>query len=266
MTASRALVIGVAALSAAGASIDPSVRPAERRPRAVIAAEAVVVKAAEEIAPTSAPAPADLRVEALPDGRGGHRVAIRRAGFLVSLRSEGARAAGDGLAAINLASPKGARAGRARLIWETTDPVTLQTTRGLLRVEVRDGEAVTSLASATPPEPAGQWKSKRATCAAHRDGFGGFTVICRFAKGTQHLGVANVTGAHALEDAFITSGPVPLARLDLPRREGGAEGRIIGFSSGLTGVALRAEATFPEGEPGALLLEESERAQPRPVF
>jgi hypothetical protein len=192
---------------------------------------------------------------------------LRRPGWLVSLRHEDARAAGEDFTAMHLTARPGASGGRDRLVWETTRPNTLETTRGLVQLTVTGGTMRAEIASARAPEPAGAWKSKRATCAAHRDGLGGFTVLCRFAKGIQHLAVANVTGARTLEDAWITAGSSPIVRLDLPRRPAGAEGRVIGFSSGNIGVALRAEASFPEGEAATLLLEESERAQPvAPAF
>jgi hypothetical protein len=76
-------------------------------------------------------------------------------------------------------------------------------------------------------------------------------------------GVANVTGARSLDDAWLVAGPSgPLVRLDLPASQGGAEARVVGMVQGVKGVVLRAEATFFEGEAPALSLEASERAQP----
>ncbi len=87
-------------------------------------------------------------------------------------------------------------------------------------------------------------------------------MLCTFAKGVRVTGVANVTGAHALDDAWLVPEKSPLVRLDLPRSPGGAEGRVIGLVQGVTGVALRVEASFAEGEAPALVFGESERAQP----
>lgn len=266
----RLTTLATAAFFATGISIDPAVRALDRpvRQRPVIAAErATITKPRDTIDPTDTPPPRDVTVEITPDARGGHRVVLRRPGWFVSLRHEDARAAGDDWAAMHLTAQPGASGGRDRLVWETTRPATLETIRGLVQLTVQDGAIRAEIGSARAPQPAGAWKSKRATCAAHRDGLGGFTVLCRFAKGIRHLAVANVTGARALDDAWITAGSSPIVRLDLPRRPGGAEGRVIGFSSGNMGVALRAEASFPEGEAATLLLEESERAQPvAPAF
>src|SRR5262249_4905976 len=109
---------------------------------------------------------------------------------------------------------------------------------------------------------AGSFKSAHATCAGHHDGLGGFTVLCRFAKAARHVGVANVTSARSLDDAWVVGDKAPLVRLDLPLAPGAAQGRVIGFSYGVSGVVLRAEAAWPEGEQASLVIEESERAQP----
>ena len=87
-------------------------------------------------------------------------------------------------------------------------------------------------------------------------------MLCRFAKGVVHVGAANVTGARSLDDVWVTGGPSPVVRVDLPYLPGGAEGRVIGFSHGLHSVALRVEASFPEGEAATLLIDEAQRAQP----
>lgn len=270
MSAPRFATIFAAAFFASGVSINPAVRATDRpvRHRPAIAADrAVITEPRDTVESLDTPPPADVAVEITPDPRGGHRIVLRRPGFLVSLRHESARAAGDDWSAIHLTAQPGQNAGRDRLVWETTNPTTLATTRGLVSLTLSGGSMRAALSSARDPEPAGAWKSKRATCAAHRDGLGGFTVLCRFAKGVQHVGVANVTGARALDDAWITAGSSPIVRLDLPRRPGGAEGRVIGFTSGRSGIALRAEASFPEGEAATLLLEESERVQPlAPAF
>ncbi|MFT3767248.1 MAG: hypothetical protein QM820_17255 [Minicystis sp.] len=271
MSAPRLAVCAVAAFFASGISIDPTLRATDRapRPRPAIAPDrAAPAGAHESIAAADTPAPADVTVEVTADARGGHRVVVTRKGWFVSLRHDDARAAGEDWAAMHLAARPGTKGDiHDRSIWEATRPSTLETTRGLVQLAVTGGAMKATIASARAPEPAGAWKSKRATCAAHHDGLGGFTVLCRFEKVVRHLGVANVTGARTLDDAWMTAGPSPMVRLDLPYRAGGAEGRVIGFSVANTAVVLRAEASFPEGEAATLLLEESDRAQPQaPAF
>ena len=57
------------------------------------------------------PAPRDVEVEITPDGRGAHRVVVRRRGFLVSLRNEDARSAGQDWTGHARLSPRGRRRG-----------------------------------------------------------------------------------------------------------------------------------------------------------
>jgi hypothetical protein len=266
----RLATLAAAALFASGVSFDPAQTAPGRaaRPRPVIAAEPVThAEPPEILTPSDAPLPAGVTVEVTSAAGGGHRVVLRRAGFLVSLRHEDARAAGEDWAAMALTARPGAGLAQDRLVWETTRPATLETTRGLVTLTLQGTAMTAQLAAAAPPAPAGAWKSKRAACAAHRDGLGGFAVLCRLERGARHVGVANVTGARVLDDAWLMEGPSPVVRLDLPRRADGAEGRVIGFSWGRAGVALRAEASFPAGEAATLLIEETERAQPQaPAF
>ncbi len=112
------------------------------------------------------------------------------------------------------------------------------------------------------PSPRGVWTSAHASCAGLHDGLGGFTVLCRCGKGVRVSGAANVTGARSLDDVWLVPGPSPLVRLDLPRSPGGSEGRVIGLARGVTGVVLRIETSFVEGEAPALVFHESARAQP----
>jgi hypothetical protein len=208
-----------------------------------------------------------VEAEVVPDGRGAHRVVVRRRGFLVSLRHDGARSAGRDWAAIRIAIGEGAAEVAGRMIWETTrlDGGELDTSRGLVVLSGRSGAISPTIRAAAPPAPAASYRSQRAACAGHHDGVGGYAVVCRFARGVVVNGVANVTGAHPLDDAWLVPGPSPLVRLDLPR-SALAEGRVIGLTQGATGVALRMEATFLEGEEPRLSFQATERVQPAPVF
>jgi hypothetical protein len=259
VSTSRALTALVAGFMATAVSMDPRL-PAPAEP-----AEPASPAAAPE-APPIAPAgeaPRDVELEITPDGRGAHRVVVRRRGFLVSLRDEGARAAGKDWTMLRIAPGEGQGGAAGRLVWETTRLDGLQTDRGLLDL-TGDGASLSgTLRAALPPAPAASWKDGRATCSGLHDGLGGFTVLCRFAAGVRVTGVANVTGARSLDDAWLVTGPAgPLVRLDLPAARGGAEARVVGMVHGATGAVLRAEATFFEGEAPALTLGVSERVQP----
>jgi hypothetical protein len=280
MSTPRALTALVAALFSTGLSVNPwSAAPPP--PRALALAPeplgqcklscplhpAPAKVASSGIETSDAPVPADVELEVASEARGGHRVVVRRRGFLVSLRDEEARSAGVDWTAVRVsprpgAPQEGERGSAGRLIWETTKLDGLVTARGLVQLRGEGGSLRGELRAAAPPRSAASWTSPRATCAGQHDGLGGFTVLCRFAKGTRVSGVANVTGARSLDDAWLTPGPSPLARLDLPRSPGGAEGRVIGLTRGTAGIVLRVEAAFLEGEEPALQIQETERTQP----
>ncbi len=270
MSTPRPVLTAAAALFAATLSVDPSTRSASPPPRPPVSAPAAspdapalrASPATPRIEALADPAPRDVEVEVVPDERGGHRVRVRRRGYLVSLRNETARAAGQDWALVRVTAQPGEGATAGRLVWETTRPDSLETTRGVVLLS-GDGERLSAeLRAARAPEPAEAWASQRARCAAQHDGLGGFTVLCGFAKGVRVTGVANVTGAYSLDDVWLVPGPIPVVRLDLPGSPDGAEGRVIGLVQGVTGVALRVEASFPEGEAASLLFGESERVQP----
>jgi hypothetical protein len=264
MSTSRAFTFVVAGFMAAAISFDPRAS-SPSAPHPVAASDATAHAAPPSVEATG-PAPEDVEVEITPDGRSAHRVVVRRRGFLVSLRNEDARSAGEDWTALRISPREGAVGVTGRLIWETTrldGKDGLATERGLVRL-TGDGTGLSgTLLSAAPPVPATSWKSPRATCSGLHDGLGGFTVLCHFAKGVRVSGVANVTRARSLDDTWLVPGsPSPLVRLDLPRSPGGADARIAGMVQGATGAVLRAEASFFEGEEATLLVQESERAQP----
>ena len=210
--------------------------------------------------------PRDVTVEVTPADHGAHRVVVRRPGFLVSLRDEDARSAGADWTAMRVSPRAGGGGTSGRLVWETTRLDGVATTRGLVILAGDGGALAAELSMAPAPAPAATWNRASATCAGQHDGLGGFTVLCRFAKGARVTGAANVTGARSLDDVWLMPGPSPLLRLDLPRSPGGAEGRVVGMTQGGKGVVLRVEASFPEGDAPALVIEASERAQPAAVF
>jgi hypothetical protein len=279
MSTSRAFTALVAAFVSTGLSVDPwAAPPPPPRPRALLLEQAgkcslscPLPKSPAKVASSGIESsdelvPRDVELEIAPELRGGHRVVVRRRGFLVSLRDEQARSAGVDWTAVRVSPRPGPddQGSAGRLVWETTrlGGADLSTARGLVQLWTEGGSLRGELRAAGAPRPAASWKSQRATCAGQNDGLGGYTVLCRFAKGTRVSGVANVTGARSLDDAWLTPGPSPLARFDLPRSPGGAEGRVIGLTRGATGVVLRVEATFLEGEEPSLQIQETERAQP----
>jgi hypothetical protein len=282
MIPSRIAVSAFVALSSLMVSVDPGVtaagharaparpeRPmitAPRDPAAPPAREALSISA-------EGPAPADLEVEVTRD-RGGHRVAVRRPGYLVALQYGAARAAGKDWAAVHVevapggsklrasAAPAKAAEALSSLVWEATPLSALTTERGLVALRLDGADLRAEASRAAAPEPAGTASGPHHTCAAHRDPRGGFTVLCRLHHGVRRVSVANVTGPRALDHAWVIPGKDPLIRLDLPLAEGLAEARLVGFVHGITGAVLRAEASWAPGEPPALVIEETERSQP----
>jgi hypothetical protein len=278
MSPPRPLVAFGVGLVATGLSADPNVRGASpaaslgaAHPSPAPSSSASRPVPSNGLGDALGDAPPDVAVDLSPDGRGAHKVSLRRSGFLVSLRGADARAAGRDVATMRVAEPAGddARSAALRLVWETTprapkggsSPVT---TRGFVDVLARAGIVVAKLYAARPPEPAGSFAGPHATCSAHHDGFGGFSALCAFPRGVRVSGVANVTGARALDDAWLVPGPSPLVRLDLARSPGGGEGRVIGLVHGAMGVVLRVEATFRPEEAPTLTVRAGERAQPAP--
>jgi hypothetical protein len=99
-----------------------------------------------------------------------------------------------------------------------------------------------------PAAPVAVEKRHLHTCASYRDTRTGFTVVCQLHRGAWRVGVANLTGENPSQDVWATPGEEPTVRLDLPIAKGGAEARLLGYISGGTGIAIRAEASWIEGE------------------
>ncbi len=264
MSTSRLVTAAVAAFFGSHVSVAPASAPAPAPPPTPVPAAARVAPVRGEIELAFPPAPRDVAVEVTPDGHGDHRVAVRRPGFLVSLRNEDARSAGVDWAAMRVAPRPGGGEVAGRLIWETTALDGLATTRGVVLLRGEGDRLQATLRLATPPLPARSWESPHAACRGQHDGLGGFTVLCGFTGKLRVTGAVNVTGARSLDDTWLVPGRSPLVRLDLPRSPGGVEGRVIGMVRGSTGVVLRVEASFVEGEEPSLLYEESERLQAAP--
>ncbi len=275
MTTSR-LTLGVsAALFSALLSIDPSVRAGDAGASAIAAAPAPAEPAAAEaaITPVEGAVPADVTLEITAEGGRSQRVVVHRPGYLVALLHGSARSAGKDWAAlrVQVAEPStkhhAAKVGVAidRLVWESTRLGTFVTERGLVSLTHDGAELTGTLALAAPPEPAGTTTTAHSTCVAHHDGAGGFTALCRLDHAARRVAAANVTGLRVIEGAVVAADKRldPLVRLDLPLAPGSGEARVVGFTVGRVGHALRVEASWAPGEAPALFFAETERVQPQ---
>jgi hypothetical protein len=275
MTTSR-LTIGVAAaLFSALISIDPSVRAggAEGSAIAIAAPLPEPVAAEAGVTPLAAPAPADMTLEISAEGGRSQRVVAHRPGYLVALLHGAARSAGKDWAALRVQVPEASGKRRDprpgveidRLVWEATRLGTFVTERGVVSLSLDDARLAGRLALAAPPVPAGETKGPHSTCVAHHDGAGGFTALCRLDHAARRVTAANVTGLRVSEGAVVVAEKSldPLVRLDLPLAPGVGEARVIGFTLGRVGHALRVEASWAPGEAPALFFAETERLQPQ---
>jgi hypothetical protein len=134
------------------------------------------------------------------------------------------------------------------ITWETTRFGTFAIERGTLRLVDEGGSIGVKLSESPPPSPVSVEKRQLHTCASYRDTQSGFTVVCQLDKSAWRVGVANLTAEKPSEDVLATPGEAPTVRLDLPLVQGGAESRLLGYISGATGIAIRAEASWIEGE------------------
>jgi hypothetical protein len=199
---------------------------------------------------TDAPVPRGVVVKLRRAGEGGFKAELRRGGYLVALRRGDERAAGDGVASIPIVE------GDEPVIWETTKLDTLATTRGTLRIE---GGAA-RIRMAEPPVAAAGEQRRLHTCVSHEDGAGGFTVICGVRSGAT---AASVTGGDPKAGVFGAGTSPRVVRMDLPAPTEGVEARVLGYSAGIDGVVIRAEATRAAGEDRAsLAVLSSDRPQP----
>jgi len=216
---------------------------------------------------------ADVRADETANARASTwRVTVRRPGQLVALRTAGVRAAGEDWVAVRIEGEASGASEFEPMTWETTDPKTLATTRGLLRL-APEGSALTARLSLAAPAPVVRHEAERRhVCEAHGDGSGGFTVLCKIDGEGRRVGVANVTDPRPLEDVWTMAPQAPkktgrrgstVVRLDLPLGPGAARARVLGYVDGMTGVVVRAEASWLHGEPEpSLTVLTTARAQP----
>ena len=273
------LVLGVsAALFSALLSIDPSVRAGDAAPSPIAAPLPEPAAAEAGITPVGDAVPADVTLTITPEDGRSQRVVVRRPGYLVALLHGAARSAGKDWAALRVQVPevneargkrREVRSGAVidRLVWESTRLGSLVTERGLVALSLSsDGARLEGkLALAAPPASAGETKGPHFTCASHHDGASGFTALCRLDRAARRVTAVNVTGLRVIEGAVVVAekGADALVRLDLPLAPGVGEARVVGFTLGLVGHALRAEASWAVGEAPALFFSETSRVQPQ---
>jgi hypothetical protein len=275
VTTSRLAVGAAAALFSALLSIDPSVCAGDAPSSSIEIAPPAAEPAAAEagITPVAAAAPSDVTLEITAEGGRSQRVVVHRPGYLVALLHGAARSAGKDWAAlrVQIAEPSAKRRDPRpgveidRLVWESTRLGTFVTERGLVSLS-HDGASLTGrLALAAPPASAGEMKTANAACVAHHDGAGGVIEAAERGEAARRVTAANVTGLRVIEGAVVVADKRmdPLVRLDLPLAPGVGEARVVGFTRGRVGHALRVEASWAPGEAPALFFAETQRVQPQ---
>jgi len=195
------------------------------------------------------PVPEGVTVKVRAETEGRLRVQVARKGHVVAIRRGAGHRTGDGEAAIEIAAGEA-----APIVWETTDPVTLVTTRGLIEL---DGDGA-RLRLTAPPEVIASETRRLHACRAHDDTAGGFAVICRTRDFASAL---NVTGGEAPWIAARASRT--LVRVELTPEPGAADALVLGYADGATGVVVRAEASRVAGEDRpVIVIQSAERPQP----
>lgn len=221
--------------------------------------------------------PHDVTTTVARAEQGKLRVTVGRPGHLVMLRAGASRGAGHGSASILLDGLQ--KQAEEPLFWDTIDPSSLALARGVVRLSTGQGaEIVATPALIGYPASAATQDDHLHRCAAHGDGAGGFSVVCRLKPTAWRVGAASITGADPREDVWImdarsvSTGSIDpttgwsrvdtFVRMDLPLAPGAAEGRILTYMAAATGVVVRAEATRLPGEEPSILITSASRAQP----
>lgn len=292
MATSRFAVALAAAFFASTASVWPSLSPAPGGSKDASAAPASPFAVAEPrgrwngeawpppgvraAPPEAARGETDAPTEQGPTARmertstGAHRLVVEQRGTFVHLGYREVASGGPDWASIELRAGDKAPPSDVA-VWESTDPETLVTRRGLVRFSLDRG-ARPEVSAAEPPRPGPRSASAARTCQSHEDGASGFAVVCRVAGGSSGVHAIRPTADRPLSGAWVWDlpkkgsgkGSAPrFVRLDLPLSPGAAEAGALAYTHAGRGVVVRAEAIWPsEGEPSSLLITESSRAQP----
>lgn len=217
--------------------------------------------------------PADIAVRFERTSNGSRRLVVEKTGTFMHLQYREVASAGPDWASIELRS--GDRAPKDDVaVWESTDPVTLATTRGTVRFSLASSETPRAVL-ADAPRPGPRDGSSVRTCQSFEDGDHGFAVVCSIAKKTSGVRAIRPTSQRPLDAAWVWDVPAAakrpasrFVRFDLPLTPGGAESGAIAYVLGGSGVVARADASWPSrAETPTLLFTESSRKQPlSPTF
>jgi hypothetical protein len=252
---------------------EPLVAPAEAadtiEPAAALVEPIRELTVSTRLAPIAAPAPADVKVDVRRDGKGGARITVNRKGFVITLRRGSERVVAAEQASLPLLRGDAAA---TQMIWETTALATLVTTRGLVVLDEASAQG-------GPGPRAGRLPSAKLrlgaapvlravdsgllhACVAQDDGLGAFTVLCRV---DAMPSATSLTGASNRESIAVVPGEPSLVRVDLAAAESGVAAAVVGYTDGLSGVVIRAEASRLAGEDHPVVtVVSASRQQPFP--
>lgn len=229
---------------AVAVAFDPQVSPAYKQgpaDHAPMQRAAPTVKMPEPERELSAPP--DVTVVVSQEGSA-IRLSIKRPGYVVALRSrEHVSVAQDWVSAL----VAGFDGRGLEMQWETTDPRSLETVRGGLRIVGGTEGPTVDWFSLPDPVVFASRQDRLHACRAHASG-DGYTVLCKVGKSARKLSVSNVTDETLLSNVWMSSGETHVVRLDLPLSEGEAPARMMSYLDGITAIVVRAEASWVRGE------------------
>lgn len=272
-----ALAYGVVSPSVASSrselAVDPLVAPTEGEGEGAIEPVAALVEpigevtASTKLVPIGAPVPADVKVDVRRDGAGAARISVSRKGFVITLRRGSERVVAAEQASLPLAQADAA----TQMIWETTARDTLVTARGLVVVEAPAADAesrpgklpAAKLRLVAQPVAMARDTGMHHACVAQDDGLGAFTVLCRV---DAMPSATSLTGASNRQQIAVVPGERSLVRVDLAAAEAEVSAAVVGYTDGVNGVVIRAEASRLAGEDHPVVtVVSASRQQPFPT-
>jgi len=231
---------------AVAVALDAQHAPAQKEGSALpspIESAASPVKPSRRWGDQERPAPPDVVVTLTQDGNALH-VAVKRSGYVVALHAgERVSVAEDWVSAL----VEGLDRRVLEMEWEATEPQSLDTVRGGLRITPAAETPTVSWFALPEPVVVASRQDRLHTCRT-QVGESGYTVLCRVSKSARKLSVTNVTDDSLLSNVWMSSGAAHVVRLDLPLSEGEAPARLMGYIDGVTAVVVRAEASWARGE------------------
>lgn len=201
-----------------------------------------------------APVPEELAITVKTTPRGRVLSAFHPR-HIVALRSGSERRVA--LGTVDIVAPESG----SSVVWESTDPDTLETVRGDVPKATAEGKL--HLQGALSPVILEEDHVKTHACRAFGDGASGFVVVCRV---NGQAAAGSVTTADSKEGVWFQTGDTTLVRFDLPMTRGMTDAKIVSLEKQGRGTLLRVEASRVPGETEALLaIGSSSREQPHPV-